>query len=64
MSKGWPNPFHDRREDFWYFDNMVNEYEWEQKRKRVESCHRISKQQRRWAADTAVRLFMRLIAGK
>ena len=33
MSKGWPDPFNDRGDDFWDFDNMVNEYEFEQKRR-------------------------------
>ena len=32
MSKGWPDPLHDRGDDFWDFDNMVNEYEYEQKK--------------------------------
>ena len=36
MSKGWPDPLHDKGEDFWNFDNMVNEYEWEQQRKKEE----------------------------
>lgn len=43
MSKGWPDPLNDKDEDFWEFDNMVNEYEWEQKRSDGELPHRQEK---------------------
>ena len=47
MSKGWPDPLHDRGDDFWDFDNMVNEYEYEQK-KQAERQQRQQQQTRRW----------------
>lgn len=40
MSKLFPDPMTDRGKDFWEFDNMVTEYEWEQQ-------HRRSKKQKK-----------------
>ncbi len=37
MSKLWPDPFTDRGDDFWNFDSMVDEYDYEQRRKALKS---------------------------
>ena len=51
MSKGWPDPFHDKDDDFWDFDNMVNEYDYEQRRqdeKLQEQLRHEEQQKRIW----------------
>ena len=32
--KGWPDPYTDKGKDFWDFDNMVNEYDFERQRRK------------------------------
>lgn len=57
MSKGWPDPLHDRGDDFWDFDNLVNEYEWEQKRKRGELPHQQKKNKKDIQVFRSIRIF-------